>query len=51
MCPFCVATALWIAAGAVTTGGVSAIAVTKVWNSKAREREQGGSREKKPAEQ
>ena len=26
MCPFCVATAVWIAAGAVSTGGVSALA-------------------------
>lgn len=49
MCPFCVATALWIAAGAVTTGGVSALAVTKVWNSKAPAREKGGNREKQSA--
>jgi hypothetical protein len=40
MCPFCVATAVWIAAGVVSTGGISALAVTKVWNSKAREREE-----------
>jgi hypothetical protein len=32
MCPFCIGTALWIAAGAITTGGVSALAVTKLWN-------------------
>jgi hypothetical protein len=43
MCPFCVATAVWIAAGAVTTGGVSALAVAKLWNRKAREREEGGT--------
>jgi hypothetical protein len=51
MCPFCVGTALWIAAGAVSTGGVSALAVAKLWNKKAREREreQGGSND--PAEQ
>jgi len=36
-------TAVWIAAGVVSTGGVSALAVAKVWNRKAREREQGGS--------
>jgi len=43
MCPFCMATAAWIAAGVVSTGGVSALAVTKLWNRKAREREQGGN--------
>ena len=43
MCPFCIGTALWIAAGAVTTGGVSALAVTKLWHRTAREREQGGT--------
>jgi hypothetical protein len=39
MCPFCIGTAVWIAAGAVTTGGVSAIAVAKLWNKKSLERE------------
>ena len=29
MCPFCMATAVWIAAGVVSTGGVSALAVAK----------------------
>jgi hypothetical protein len=43
MCPFCVATAVWIAAGTVTTGGVSALAVAKFWNKKAQECEQGAS--------
>ena len=43
MCPFCIGTAVWIAASAVTTGGVSVLAIAKFWNSKAREREQGGS--------
>lgn len=43
MCPFCMATAVWIAAGAVSTGSVSALAVAKFWSRKAREREQGGS--------
>ena len=51
MCPFCMATAVWIAAGAVTTGGVSALAVAKFWNSKAREREQEGSHHEQSAEQ
>jgi hypothetical protein len=39
MCPFCLATAAWIAAGAVSASGVSALAVTKIWNNKARKRE------------
>ena len=43
MCPFCVATAVWIAASAVSTGGVSALALTKLINKKAREREQGAT--------
>ncbi|WP_260703173.1 hypothetical protein [Edaphobacter flagellatus] len=42
MCPFCVASAMWVAAGAVSTGGISALAVTKIWNRKARERKEGG---------
>jgi hypothetical protein len=41
-----VTTAVWIAAGAVSTGGMSALAVAKMWNKKAREREQGGSDDK-----
>ena len=40
MCPFCIGTALWIAAGAVSAGGVS-LAAAKFWNK--REREEGGS--------
>jgi hypothetical protein len=43
MCPFCMATTVWIAAGVLSTGGVSALAVAKFWNKKTREREQGGS--------
>lgn len=42
MCPFCLAAAVWIAAGTVSAGGVSALAVARVWNRKTREREQGG---------
>ena len=45
MCPFCVATAVWIAAG-VSTGSVSALAIARFWNRKAHEREQGGSNDK-----
>jgi hypothetical protein len=51
MCPFCMATALWIAAGAVSTGGVSTLAIAKIRNRKAREREQGGSHDEQHAEQ
>ena len=40
MCPFCIGTAVWIAAGAVSAGGVSALAVAKSLERKAREREQ-----------
>jgi len=42
MCPFCIGTAVWIAAGAVTTGGVSALAVAKFWNKRGHEQEEGG---------
>ena len=38
MCPFCISTAVWIAAGVVSAGGVSALAV-KVWNSKTHKQE------------
>jgi hypothetical protein len=34
MCPFCIATAVWIAAGAVSTGGVSALAITRLTQKK-----------------
>jgi hypothetical protein len=51
MCPFCIGTAVWIAAGVVSTGGISALAVTKFWNKNAREREQGGNYEEHSAEQ
>ena len=40
MCPFCISTAAWIAAGVVSTGSVSALAVTRIWNRKIREPEQ-----------
>ena len=47
MCPFCIGTAVWIAAGAVTSG-VSALAVAKFWNRK--EHEQGGTDDQQRAE-
>jgi hypothetical protein len=45
MCPFCVATAAWIAAGAVSVGGSSVFAVAKLRlkNQSARVRGQGES--------
>jgi hypothetical protein len=43
MCPFCMATAVWIAAGVVSTGGVSALAVVKLLNRKTSEQEQEGN--------
>lgn len=43
MCPFCVGTALWMAAGVVGAGGVGALAVGKLWKWNAREREEGGT--------
>lgn len=39
MCPFCIATAVWIAAGAVSTGGISALAMTKLSRKKTGESE------------
>ena len=30
MCPLCIATAAWIVAGATSTGGVSALAVSRL---------------------
>jgi hypothetical protein len=41
MCPFCVATALWIAAGVGATGGLSAFVVTKLRNNPVQERTEG----------
>ena len=35
MCPFCLATAAWIAAAAVSTGGVAALVVKKTASGQA----------------
>ena len=51
MCPFCIGTAVWIAAGALSTGGVSTLAVAKILNRKAREREQGENHAEHSAQQ
>jgi hypothetical protein len=45
------AAVVWIAAGAVSADGVSALAVATFWNRKAQEREQGESHEQQSAEQ
>lgn len=50
MCPFCMATAAWIIAGAVSTGGAT-LAVAKLRNKKAREREEGGNHDEQYVEQ
>jgi hypothetical protein len=41
MCPFCIGTAVWIAAGAIATTGASALALTKLHNKKSQA--QGGN--------
>jgi hypothetical protein len=46
MCPFCIGTAVWIAAGVISTGGISALAVAKISNKKKQEREQGENHDK-----
>lgn len=46
MCPFCMATAVWIAVGAVSTGGVSALAAAKLWNKNAQVCEKGEDNDK-----
>jgi len=40
MCPFCIGTAIWIAAGAVAAGGAT-VTAAKLWNRKT-QHEQGG---------
>jgi hypothetical protein len=45
MCPFCLSTAVWIVAGTVSTGGVSALVATKLFSTKTRASAQGGSDE------
>ncbi len=42
MCPFCIGTGLWIAAGLVSATGVSALTVAKL-KSKKPEEDQGGT--------
>lgn len=46
MCPFCVATTVWVAAGVVSTGGVSALVASKIWSKLTGVREEGGSNDK-----
>ena len=35
MCPACIATVVWIAAGAASTGGLAALVVTRLGAKKA----------------
>ena len=51
MCPFCIGTALWIAAGAVSAGGVSALAAAKIWNKKTQDHNEGGNDDRQSGEQ
>jgi hypothetical protein len=45
MCPFCISTAVWIAAGVVSTGSLSTLAVAKLWNRNSHEPKQGENHE------
>lgn len=40
MCPACIATAAWIVAGTVSTGGISALVVSSFRGKKLRHQEQ-----------
>ena len=40
MCPFCIASSLWIATGALSTTGVSAVVAAKLLTAKTRKREE-----------
>jgi hypothetical protein len=40
MCPACIATVAWIAAGTASTGGISALVVSTFRGKKLRDREQ-----------
>jgi hypothetical protein len=50
MCPACIATAAWIAAGAVSTGGISALVLSTLRENKLRGREQDLTNKKNPEE-
>jgi hypothetical protein len=46
MCPACIATAAWIVAGTVSTGGISALVVSTLRGKKLRDQEQGSTTNK-----
>ena len=51
MCPACIATAAWIAAGTVSTGGISALVVTTFRGKKLRDENQDSITNKKNSEE
>jgi hypothetical protein len=46
MCPACIATAAWIAAGTASTGGISALAVSSFRGKKLRGKKQDSTTNK-----
>jgi hypothetical protein len=46
MCPACIATAAWIVAGTVSTGGISALVVSSFRGKKLRDQEQDSTNSK-----
>ena len=51
MCPACIATAAWIAAGTVSAGGISALVVSTFRGKRLRGREQDSITNKKNPEE
>jgi hypothetical protein len=50
MCPACIATAAWIAAGTASTGGISALVVSTFRGNKLRSKNQNSTTDKKNPE-
>ena len=51
MCPACIATAAWIAAGTASTGGISALVVSSFRGKKLRgEKQESTTNQKEPRE-
>jgi hypothetical protein len=51
MCPACIATVAWIAAGTASTGGISALVVSSVRGKKFRGEKQNSTTNKKNPEE
>jgi hypothetical protein len=51
MCPACIATAAWIAAGTASTGGISALVVSTFRGKKLRGKKQDPTTNKKNPEE